>query len=173
MREDKSVTSLKIFAKLVNKNAIKHQKGVPSQKIFTAPIYPPSQNLAKTSWTLPQDFQTVCIYEKDRHCQESYLVKDFRCTRLKIQEVRSSKFCQNLWGVILFGQNLKWGSLFCVLLLHFFTRFFLFACGSYVIPPYSLTTPMCLYVKERIKIFLSLKFFNALCDILQSLMSMT
>ncbi len=111
--------------------------------------------------------------QKDRHCQKFFLVKDFRCTRLKIQEVRSSKFCQNLWGVILFGQNLKWGSLFCVLLLHFFTRFFLFACGSYVIPPYSLTTPMCLYVKERIKIFLSLKFFNALCDILQSLMSMT
>jgi hypothetical protein len=53
-----------MFAKLVNKNAIKHQKGVPSPqnfKIFTTLIYPPSQNLAKTSWTLPQDFQTVCI----------------------------------------------------------------------------------------------------------------
>jgi hypothetical protein len=34
----------KIFAKLVNKNAIKHQKGVPSTKIFTTPIYSPSQN---------------------------------------------------------------------------------------------------------------------------------
>jgi hypothetical protein len=41
----------KIFAKLVNKNAIKHQKGVPSPKIFTTPIYPPSKNLTKTSWT--------------------------------------------------------------------------------------------------------------------------
>jgi hypothetical protein len=53
----------KIFAKLVNKNAIKQQKVVPSPpKIFTTPIYPPSQNLAKTSLTLPLDFQTVCIY---------------------------------------------------------------------------------------------------------------
>jgi hypothetical protein len=41
----------KFFAALVNKNAIKHQKGVP---------FP--QNLAKTSGTLPLDFQTVCIY---------------------------------------------------------------------------------------------------------------
>jgi len=32
-------------------------------KIFTTPIYPPSQKVAKTSWTLPLDFQTVCIYE--------------------------------------------------------------------------------------------------------------
>jgi hypothetical protein len=81
--------------------------------------------------------------QKDRHCQKFFLVKDFRCTRLKIQEVRSSKFCQNLWGVILFGQNLKWGSLFCVLLLHFFNTFLLICLGFYVIPPYSLTTPMC------------------------------
>jgi hypothetical protein len=51
----------KMFARLVNKNAIKHQKGVPSPQIFTTPIYPPSQNLAKTSWTLPLDFQTMCI----------------------------------------------------------------------------------------------------------------
>jgi hypothetical protein len=51
-----------MFAKLVNKNALKHQKGVPSPKIFTTPIYPPSQNFSKTSWTLPLDFQTVCIY---------------------------------------------------------------------------------------------------------------
>jgi hypothetical protein len=39
----------KFLAKLVNKNAIKHQKGVPYPNIFTTPIYPPSQNLAKTS----------------------------------------------------------------------------------------------------------------------------
>jgi hypothetical protein len=31
-RGDKSVPSLIFFAKLVNKNAIKHQKGVPSPK---------------------------------------------------------------------------------------------------------------------------------------------
>jgi hypothetical protein len=52
----------KIFAKLVNKNAIKHHKGVPSPKIFTTPIYPPSQKVTKASWTLPLDFQTVSIY---------------------------------------------------------------------------------------------------------------
>jgi hypothetical protein len=63
----------KIVDKIVNKNAIKHQKGVPSQnifttpiypsspKIFTTPVYPSSPNLGKTSWTLPLDFQTVCI----------------------------------------------------------------------------------------------------------------
>jgi hypothetical protein len=46
------------FAKLVNKNAIKHQKGVTSPKN----LHYPSQNLAKTSRTLFLDFQTVCIY---------------------------------------------------------------------------------------------------------------
>ncbi len=56
----------KIFKKLVNKNAIKHQKVVPSPKNFTTPIYPPSQNLAKTSSTLPLEFQTVCIYEQEQ-----------------------------------------------------------------------------------------------------------
>jgi hypothetical protein len=35
----------------------------PPPKIFTTPIYPPSQNLAKTSPTLPLEFQTVCIYD--------------------------------------------------------------------------------------------------------------
>jgi hypothetical protein len=53
-----------MFAKLVNKNAIKPQKSVPSPKNVHNPytVYHPSQNLAKTSWTLPLDFQTVCIY---------------------------------------------------------------------------------------------------------------
>jgi hypothetical protein len=51
------------FAKLVNKNATKHQKGVPSSKNFHNPyIHPPSQNLAKTSSTFPLEFQTVFIY---------------------------------------------------------------------------------------------------------------
>ena len=49
----------KIFAKLVYKNAIKHPKGVPTQKKFSTPITPPSQNLAKTSLTLPLEFQTI------------------------------------------------------------------------------------------------------------------
>jgi hypothetical protein len=53
----------KFFAKLVNKNAIKHKKVYPPPKIFTTPIYPPFQNLAKTSLTLPLEFQTVCIYD--------------------------------------------------------------------------------------------------------------
>jgi hypothetical protein len=53
-----------MFAKLFNKNAIKPQKSVPSPKNVHNPytVYHPSQNLAKTSWTLPLDFQTVCIY---------------------------------------------------------------------------------------------------------------
>jgi hypothetical protein len=38
-------------------------KSVSSLQIFTTPIYPPSQNLAKTLLTLPLDFQTVCIYD--------------------------------------------------------------------------------------------------------------
>jgi hypothetical protein len=54
---DKSVPSLIILAKHVSKNAIEHQKGVPSLKNFHNPYNPPSQNLAKTLWTLPQDFQ--------------------------------------------------------------------------------------------------------------------
>jgi hypothetical protein len=62
-RGDKSVPSLQIFAKLVNKNAIKHQKGVPSPKNFHNPYILSLTNLTKTSWTLPQDFQTMCIYE--------------------------------------------------------------------------------------------------------------
>jgi hypothetical protein len=49
----------KIFAKLVYKNAINTKKVYPPQKIFTTPIYPSSQNLAKTSLTLPLEFQTV------------------------------------------------------------------------------------------------------------------
>jgi hypothetical protein len=51
-----------MFVKLVNINAIKHQKVYPPPKIFITPIYPPSQNLAKTSTILPLEFQTVCIY---------------------------------------------------------------------------------------------------------------
>jgi hypothetical protein len=59
----------KIFAKLVNKNAIKCQKECfPPLKISTTPINPPSQNLAKTSWTLPLDFQTMCIYVHIHKC---------------------------------------------------------------------------------------------------------
>jgi hypothetical protein len=43
----------------------KTQKVYPPKKMFTNPIYPPFQNLAKTSWTLPVDFQTVFIYENN------------------------------------------------------------------------------------------------------------
>ncbi len=68
----------KIFAKLVNKNVIKHQKGVPSPQIFTTPIYPPSQKVAKTSWTLPLDFQTVCIYG----CVVTFPVKIMNLTKI-------------------------------------------------------------------------------------------
>jgi hypothetical protein len=55
----------KFFAKLVNKSAIKHKKVHPPKRIITTTIYPPSQNLAKNSWTLPLDFQTMCIYGVD------------------------------------------------------------------------------------------------------------
>ncbi len=53
----------KFLAKLVNKNAIKHQKH------FYNPIYPSSQNLAKTlltiQLTIHLDFQTMRIYNYD------------------------------------------------------------------------------------------------------------
>jgi hypothetical protein len=52
----------KILAKLVNKNAIKHQKGVPSQKNCQNHYKPSLPKFGKISWTLPLDFQTVCIY---------------------------------------------------------------------------------------------------------------
>jgi hypothetical protein len=47
----------KIFTKLVNKNAIKLQKsGLSLQSFDNPPIYPSSQKLSKTSWTLLLDF---------------------------------------------------------------------------------------------------------------------
>jgi hypothetical protein len=55
--------SSKMFAKLVNKNAIKHQKGVPSHKIFSQPLYTlPPKIWQKPHGPSPLDFQTVCIY---------------------------------------------------------------------------------------------------------------
>jgi hypothetical protein len=53
-----------MFAKLVNKNGIKPQKGVLSPNNFHTPLYPPSKHLAKISWTPTLDFQTVYIYEE-------------------------------------------------------------------------------------------------------------
>ncbi len=50
---------------------------------------------------------------------EFYFVKYYRCKRLKIKRVGSSKFCRNLWRVVLFGHNLNRGIFFGVLLLHF------------------------------------------------------
>jgi hypothetical protein len=46
----------KSFAKLVHKNAIKHQKGVPSPKNFHSPYL----------MDPPLDFQTVCICDSKR-----------------------------------------------------------------------------------------------------------
>ncbi len=66
----------KIFSKLVYKNAIKHQKGVP--------IHPPSQNLAKTSSTLPLEFQTVCIYVQYTHLS-LLLLLDVHCDFYEIK----------------------------------------------------------------------------------------
>jgi hypothetical protein len=50
------------FAKLVNKNAIKHQKGAPSSQNLYNPYIQSLPKFGKTPWTLPPDFQTVCIY---------------------------------------------------------------------------------------------------------------
>jgi hypothetical protein len=62
VRGDKSGPHSKIFTELLNKNAIKPGKGVPSLPKFLQPLCTlPPENLAKTSWTLPPDFQTVCM----------------------------------------------------------------------------------------------------------------
>jgi hypothetical protein len=47
----------------------------PPSKIFTTPIYPPHINLAKTSWTLPLDCQTLCIYGWEAPELQYYNVK--------------------------------------------------------------------------------------------------
>jgi hypothetical protein len=72
----------KIFAKLDNKITIKHKKVYPPKKIFTTPIYPLSQNLSKTSWTLPLDFQTVSIYASD----SSNSLKQSRLDKMSLLE---------------------------------------------------------------------------------------
>jgi hypothetical protein len=46
----------KIFAKLVNKNAIKHQKGVPSPKNFYNPYIPSLPKSGKTLMDPPSGF---------------------------------------------------------------------------------------------------------------------
>jgi hypothetical protein len=53
----------KFFAKLVDKNAIKQQKGVPFPKKFYNPCIPSLPKFGKNLMTLPLDFQTVCIYD--------------------------------------------------------------------------------------------------------------
>ncbi len=60
------------------------KKVYPPPKIFTTPIYPPSKNLAKTSWTLPQDFQTVFIYGP-------YLIKQSNFTLRHLNEKKILK----------------------------------------------------------------------------------
>jgi hypothetical protein len=45
--------SSKIFTKLVNKHAIELEKGIPSQKMFTTPTWPPPKKFGKN---LPLDF---------------------------------------------------------------------------------------------------------------------
>ncbi len=54
----------KIFAKLVDKNAIKHQKVYPPPK-FSQPLYTfPIKLWQKPHGPSPPDFQTMCIYAK-------------------------------------------------------------------------------------------------------------
>jgi hypothetical protein len=50
-----------IFAKLVTKNTIKHQKGVPSAQNFHNP-YIPSLPIRQKPYGPSRDFQNVCIY---------------------------------------------------------------------------------------------------------------
>ena len=51
-----------IFAKLLNKNAKKHQKDVPSPKNFHNPHIPSLPKFGKNFMDPPMDFQTLCIY---------------------------------------------------------------------------------------------------------------
>jgi hypothetical protein len=54
-----------IFAKLVNKNAIKHQKDEPSTQNFYNPYIPSLPKFGKNLIDLPLEFQTVRIYGSD------------------------------------------------------------------------------------------------------------
>jgi hypothetical protein len=51
----------KFFAKLVNKNAIKHQKGVPSPKNFHNPYIPSLPNSGKNLMDPPPGFSN-CVH---------------------------------------------------------------------------------------------------------------
>jgi hypothetical protein len=51
----------KIFAKLVNKNAIKHQKGVPSPQNFHNPYIPSHQKFGKNLMDPPSGFSN-CVH---------------------------------------------------------------------------------------------------------------
>jgi hypothetical protein len=53
---DKSVPSLQNFEKLVNKNAIKHQKAVPSPKNFHNPYIPSLPKFGKNLMDPPSGF---------------------------------------------------------------------------------------------------------------------
>jgi hypothetical protein len=53
--------SSKTFSKLVNKNAIKHQKGVPSPKNFYNPYLPSLPKFGKNLMDPPPGFSN-CLY---------------------------------------------------------------------------------------------------------------
>ena len=83
----------KFFSKLVNKNAIKHQKGVPSTKN----VHNPSQNLAKALWNNPLDFQTVCIYYK-------YIQRSFNSSHVRQKSFAALNFGFWFFQLIIFHQ---------------------------------------------------------------------
>jgi hypothetical protein len=66
----------KIFAKLVNKNAIKHQKGVPSPQIFHNPYIPSLPKFGKNLTDPPPGFSNrVHLCSKVKiHYNQKYLV---------------------------------------------------------------------------------------------------
>jgi hypothetical protein len=57
----------KIFAKLVNKNAIKHQKGAPSPKNFHNPYIPSVPKFGKNHMDPPSGFFKPCASMVGNH----------------------------------------------------------------------------------------------------------
>jgi hypothetical protein len=65
----------KFFAKLVNKNAIKHQKGVPSPKNFHNPYIPSLPKFGKNLMDPPSGFSNrVHLWE-----DVTFTIRDFIC----------------------------------------------------------------------------------------------
>jgi hypothetical protein len=70
----------KMFSKLVNKNAIKHQKGVPSPKNFHNPYIPSLPKFGKKLTDPPPGFSNLvhlCMGDREMdHLLEIYLLEN-------------------------------------------------------------------------------------------------